>query len=250
MGDVVINVNPIVVYISPMGFHRYASEFLSAASGLKAEATFSPVPYYLICRSIELSLKSYLLAKGIPQKKLKKRDLGHDLVKVLHKAQSMGIGSIVQVTQHQEMEIKKANKYYAFKGFEYFQVVRAATGYRDRPDLSVLHELASVLVKDLKKSPTSGIAGGLKYVNRSKRYKTRGHLKGGGYCLVQTQLIQPLIFVFLFFDISSDCLFVSAYCRDMETPGPKFLTRKIFPSTEILSCYMNSAFPFYKTYHL
>jgi hypothetical protein len=33
---------------------------------------------------------------------------------------------------------------------------------------------------DRPKSNTSGTAGGLKYVNRSKRLKTMGHLKGGG----------------------------------------------------------------------
>jgi hypothetical protein len=151
MGNIAIKIDPIAIYISPMGFHRYANEFLSSLGKLKPEISFSPVPYYLICRSIELSLKSYLLAKGVPHKKLKQRDLGHDLVKVLQKAKSLGIESILQTSPQQEIELAKANEYYASKGFEYFQVVKAATGYKDLPDLSELHELAGMLVKDLEK---------------------------------------------------------------------------------------------------
>lgn len=151
MADIVIKADPIVIHINPMGFHIYASEFFSAAGEPKSEVPFSPVPYYLICRSIELSLKSYLIAKGIPHKELKQRELGHDLVKVLQKAKSLGIESIVQISPQQEIELAKANEYYASKGFEYFQVMKAVTGYRDLPDLSELHELAGMLLKDLKK---------------------------------------------------------------------------------------------------
>jgi hypothetical protein len=67
MGNVVIKVPPMVLHISPLGFHRYASEFLRAAQGFKINDGFSPVPYYLICRSTELSLKAFLLAKGEPK---------------------------------------------------------------------------------------------------------------------------------------------------------------------------------------
>ena len=70
---------------------------------------------------------------------------------MLQKAKSLGIESILQASPQQEKELAKANEYYASKGFEYFQVVKAVTGHRDLPDLSDLHELAGMLVKDLKK---------------------------------------------------------------------------------------------------
>jgi hypothetical protein len=152
MANFVIKLDPKIIHISPMGFHRYASEFLSASRGLKTDHLFSPVPYYLICRSIELSLKSYLLAKGVSEKEFrqKKHGLGHDLVNVFQKAQYLGLESIVEVSPNQQMELTKANEYYVCKGFEYFQVVKAATGYQGLPELSVLQELAGVLVDGLK----------------------------------------------------------------------------------------------------
>ena len=78
----VIQVNPVHIFITPLGFHTYATDFLTAARDLKPSGHFPPVPYYLCCRAIELSLKSFLLGKGVTKKMLKKK-LGHDLVKTL-----------------------------------------------------------------------------------------------------------------------------------------------------------------------
>jgi len=150
MGTVEIKVPTMVLHISPLGFHRYASEFLRATKDFKINDGFSPVPYYLICRSLELALKAFLLAKGVPQKRLKERNLGHDLEKVLKKAISMGLDKVLSITPQHEEELKKANNYYASKGFEYFKVIRAMTGYRDLPDISVLSDLASLLVTKLE----------------------------------------------------------------------------------------------------
>jgi hypothetical protein len=150
MGSVVIKVPPMVLHISPLGFHRYASEFLRAAQGFKVNDGFSPVPYCLVCRSMELSLKAFLLAKGFPKKRLKERNLGHDLEKILKKAISMELDKFVTLsTQHTE-ELIKANKYYSSKGFEYFEVVKAMTGYRNLPDISVLADFATILVNKLE----------------------------------------------------------------------------------------------------
>ncbi len=150
MGNVVIKAPPMVLHISPLGFHRYASEFLRAAQGFKINDGFSPVPYYLICRSMELSLKAFLLAKGFPKRRLKERNLGHDLEKILKKAISMGLDKFFSLSPQHTEEIRKANKYYASKGFEYFEVIKAMTGYRNLPDISVLTDFATLLVTKLE----------------------------------------------------------------------------------------------------
>lgn len=67
----VIEVRTAHLFVSPLGFHFYASEFLDAARSAKRPEHFSPVPYYLYCRSIELSLKSFLLCKGVPKDDLR-----------------------------------------------------------------------------------------------------------------------------------------------------------------------------------
>ncbi len=150
MGNIVVKAPPIVLHIRPLGFNRYASEFLRAAQGFRISDGFSPVPYYLICRSMELSLKAFLLARGLSKRTLKRRNLGHNLEKILEKAISEGLNKYVSLSPQHREELKKANNYYASKGFEYFEVIKAMTGYRTLPDISVLSSLATLLVTKLE----------------------------------------------------------------------------------------------------
>ena len=150
--NVVIKTEPVHLHISPFGFFHYGKEFFDAAKGFKQPAHYSPVPYFLYCRSIELVLKAFLLGKGVPKKDLPNMNLfGHDLGKILKKAQEMGLREFVMITPEQEKEILKANEYYySNKGFEYFDVTKAATAYRELPDLLLLEKAAAELVTYLK----------------------------------------------------------------------------------------------------
>ena len=150
MADVVIKCEPMVLNLSPYGFHRYAKQFLETAREVKEVDGFSPVPYYLYCRSIELGLKSYLLIKKVPIKKLKSRKLGHNLCKLLRKSRGLDLEQYIKVNDRHINELKKANDYYASKGFEYFQVINAARAYKGLPDLKVLSEFAFLLVEKLE----------------------------------------------------------------------------------------------------
>lgn len=148
--------NPVTVvpgtahlFISPLGFHHYASEFLLTARATKRQESFSPVPYYLYCHSIELSLKAFLLCKGVSKRELKKK-LIHNLDKIFVRACALGIKAMVNLSTNHEACISKANKYYQAKGFEYFDVKQAGTGYQNRPDLNDLDCLAELLLNQLK----------------------------------------------------------------------------------------------------
>jgi len=149
MGNVVINAEPFEINISPLGFHQYSNEFLKAGQGFKDGGKFSPVPYYLYCRSIELSLKSFLLSKGVSKEILKKK-LGHNLEKIINEAESLGLNDVVVIAKQHRIELKKANEYYVSKGFEYFEVLKAVTGYQNLPDLLSLSEMASLLVLNIE----------------------------------------------------------------------------------------------------
>jgi len=92
---------------------------------------------------MELALKAFLLAKGIPKRTLKGRTIGHDLEKILKKAVLLGLEKVVSVTPQHKEELRKANNYYASKGFEYFEVTRTATGYPNLRYLRVLSCFAS-----------------------------------------------------------------------------------------------------------
>lgn len=146
----VIKVEPVVVYVTPIGFHQYASDFAAWANRAHADKSpnFSPVPYYLYCRSIELVLKAFLLAKGITKKQLKTRSLGHNLTALLTKARQLGLEDIVVVKSQWETELSRANDYYSKKDFEYFNV---AFGYYGLPSLAVLQEFSGQLLNSLKR---------------------------------------------------------------------------------------------------
>jgi hypothetical protein len=139
------------IHVTPFGFIADAADFLDAAKQFKARRRFSPVHYYLLCHSIELSLKCFLLGKGVSKKALMdKKKYGHHLIKVLTKARQLGIDQLVAFTPEYIDNLTKADGYYASKEFEYFEITKAANAYPDLPDLDALARLASELVKGLK----------------------------------------------------------------------------------------------------
>lgn len=152
MSDIVLKASTLSLRITPLGFHRYANEYLKAAKDFQKTKEFSPVPYFLFSISIELALKAFLLAKDVPIASLK-RQIGHNLEKALDKAVELGLRDIVLISRHYEEELKKANCYYptkAGRGFEYFQVGNAVLGYPNLPRLDLLSEFASILVSKLE----------------------------------------------------------------------------------------------------
>jgi hypothetical protein len=106
---------------------------------------FSPVPYYLYCRSLELTLKAFLLAQGTPVAQLKKPSLGHDLMRLLAAAHKLDLAKVAKVGQPDRRLLSLANKYYKEKGFEYFRMLPAAFGYPDLPDLEHLASFSARL---------------------------------------------------------------------------------------------------------
>lgn len=131
-----------------MGFHLYASEWLKAGQLVASQVDpFRPVAYYLFARSIELSLKSFLLIHRISLAELKSRQLGHDLTALLARASALGLP---QLSDEQHIVMAKANEYYTEKVFEYFAMQEAVTGFQRMPELSLLGDLASQLVNDLR----------------------------------------------------------------------------------------------------
>jgi hypothetical protein len=145
--SVVIQPEGFVFKMTPIGYHRFAQEYLSIVKIPEKETPFSPVPYFLVCRSIELSLKAFLRVKDIPMSNLKKKGIyGHDLETLLNGAKDSGIDKCVPITKNIEKEIRKANEYYYKKEFEYYEALRVFKGYPDLPDLLILKGFADELV--------------------------------------------------------------------------------------------------------
>jgi len=150
MTNIVLKPETGKIFISPLGFLIYAEDFLKAYNKYDIDKSFTPVPYYLVCRSIELSLKGFLIAKGIKKNDLKSNNLGHDLKKVLAEAIKKDLNSICLISDKQKQEIEKANNWYQRKGFEYFDLQNIIDGTKTLPNLKVLETVANKLISNLK----------------------------------------------------------------------------------------------------
>ena len=56
MPNVTIKTESGHFYVTPVGFLVYAEDYLKASVNWVSDRNYSPVPYFLACRSIELAL--------------------------------------------------------------------------------------------------------------------------------------------------------------------------------------------------
>jgi hypothetical protein len=94
---------------------------------------FSPVPYFLLCRAIELQLKSDFLVTQA-QEQVKAR-FDHNL-----EAMYDQLPAVAKVLSTVELKVlRRANAIYKEKEFEYFEPEDALTAFKRYPDLSELN---------------------------------------------------------------------------------------------------------------
>jgi hypothetical protein len=138
--------------LKPFMFHALGSDFLKAAGDFQMRGDSSPAHNFLCCKSIELSLKAFLLTKGVSMSKLKSRKwVGHDLERALEEAELKGLLDVVEITCQWKEELTKANYYYKSKqGFEYADEEEVLMFGKELPSGKVLYELASTLVEKLR----------------------------------------------------------------------------------------------------
>jgi HEPN domain-containing protein len=111
-------------------FLLHAKDFLYAAEFVLNRAVGVSLPaYFLFGLSVELSLKAYLLERGMSLKELKSPNkFGHDLAKLLNEAQRRDLNDVVTLNQ-QEAGVIRLLSYdymiekrftYPMNGHEYF----------------------------------------------------------------------------------------------------------------------------------
>lgn len=135
-----------------IGLARYAKEFLEAALavddsvGMREEyQRIPPIPVlYLIGHSIELTLKAFLVHKGMVVSELRSKNYGHDLMKCWEKSIELGLGDIYTFTSDDTEIIRLLNTLYSKKQLEYI-----VTGYKEFPVFGPLHKLAVSLVNTI-----------------------------------------------------------------------------------------------------
>lgn len=129
-----------VANLSPLAFRKWARQYYDCAAPLLLQTEFSPVPYFLLCRAIELELK----AEHLETKRQRevKTEFGHHLLKS-YSALPMNC----QTLTASELELlSRADGIYSSKGFEYFNPEHALGGYSQYPDLDSLNRVARKLL--------------------------------------------------------------------------------------------------------
>lgn len=103
-----------------MGLLTDAKQMLAAAKLLHDSDVWNVQrpTYYLLGHSIEVALKSFLLANGAGPGTLKKK-LGHNLAKAARRVIASGENSVSSIVQEHLGAIDLLNHYYEAKEFEY-----------------------------------------------------------------------------------------------------------------------------------
>ena len=103
---------------------------------------------FLIGQAIELALKAYLLAKGVPPKKLRS-DYGHELHRSLRKAKELGLSDVVSLSAEEKGIIDLLDDLYSSKQLQYI-----VTGSKTFPVFGPLESVARKLVYGI--APVAG----------------------------------------------------------------------------------------------
>jgi hypothetical protein len=134
--DAIVGAGAIEVNLSPDAFHRWATHYYKCYKDFHSPHKFSPVPYFLLSRAIELELKSRHLTT-MRQSQVK-AEFGHDI-----SAAYLALDGADQVLDATEATVlHQASSIYASKGFEYFNPVDALSGYSKFPDLGIMDRIA------------------------------------------------------------------------------------------------------------
>ena len=139
------------INLTPLGFHLWAVHFLEASRRCSTPEGqgFTPVPSYLLCRSLELAFKAYLLSQGWTLKNVKDA-LGHDLQKGREHASRAGLWKLFRTSRLESAALETANGYYRDKALEYFFAANAGRGFNPRPNLEVLDAYCSRLLGNIQ----------------------------------------------------------------------------------------------------
>ncbi|QSI76659.1 hypothetical protein [Niveibacterium microcysteis] len=134
---------------TPIGMCRYACEFMLAAiatdESLGKEPAFKLVPpipvLFLVGQSIELSLKAFLLSRGVTLRKLR-FDYGHNLHDALRKSKELGLLSLVALSSEELETIEILDDLYRTKQLQYI-----VTGMKTYPAFGPLKRAAIRLLQ-------------------------------------------------------------------------------------------------------
>jgi hypothetical protein len=133
MANIQIQVEAGHVEMTGTAFMVYANRYHDAAikclSVKRDVPGFDPVPYYLLCQSLELYLKSYIwLVDRIGAKTIKHR-YGHRLEALWADAKALGIGRYARATSQRDRVIRLIGPFYSGRQLSYLDLEMLFRGY-------------------------------------------------------------------------------------------------------------------------
>jgi|SRR5215211_4002320 len=139
--DVTVHLQGIEVNLSPDAFHSYARHYYKCKRDfVPPDDYFSPIPYFLLCRAIELEIKARHL-KHLTRSEVKDK-FGHRLLKA-YKA----LDAQEQIlNQHEFAVLTTADQLYRKTDLAYFNPYHPLTGFSEFPDLEMLDAIAKKLI--------------------------------------------------------------------------------------------------------
>ena len=143
--NVTITVEPVMAVLTPHALARMSRHMFGAGRDYHPEDRVFLIKYYLFSASIELGLKSAILATDCTaeMKNFLKAKIGHDLQKAIVKCEKLYDESFFDSTDLEA--IKKINPFFKGKGLEYFtaeMMGAALTGFKALPDVDQLQASA------------------------------------------------------------------------------------------------------------
>jgi hypothetical protein len=129
-----------------MGLLTDAKEMLAAAKLLHDSDVWKVQgpTYYLLGHSVEVALKSFLLANGTSPGTLKKK-LGHNLAKTARRVIAARSNSVSPIVQEHLDSIDLLNHYYQAKEFEY-----RVTGSKSYPAKETLFAFLDAIIPKIE----------------------------------------------------------------------------------------------------
>ena len=121
-------------------FMQYGNHYLAAAEyllGRKSDDWFDPLPYQLLCQSLELHLKSFVWLKDSLSRRTVRNKYGHDIEKLWRHAKLRGVARYCSPTPARDSAIALLGPYYRDRKFAYLDLSMSFEGIpkiRARPE--------------------------------------------------------------------------------------------------------------------
>ncbi len=133
----IIKVGAIDANLSPDAFHMLAAHLYRCSRDFKNPDKFSLLPYFLLCRAIELGVKSIHLRD---KKQREVKNIYRHSISVAYEALK---NELKTLNDSEVRTLKTASDMYREKRFEYPHMDDCLEAYSDFPDLNTLDAIAA-----------------------------------------------------------------------------------------------------------